>query len=144
METRGSNGGGGEEGERQRRWETKVWGPQRRGWKEQRQRGLGLNRSPSFSQGPLRSPMVVTWQPSFLEVCPLGAQPSLQGEFLSPLSALFFFQGGSGSRCRGWDIPWLYSLFPDFSCFLVTGLAPLTSLKMGQSLSQEHSAPQEI
>ena len=110
----GRDGGGGEELERQRRWGRKVWGSQRRGWKKQRIRGEEKGSWPTTPSGlPF-----VTWQPPFLEACPLGAQPStpsMQGEVLSPLSALFSFQEGSGSRCRGWDIPWLCSPFPDFS-----------------------------
>jgi hypothetical protein len=41
----------------------------------------------------------------------------------------------------GWDIPWLCLLFPDFSRFLVTELASLTSLGEGQN-PQEHAEPQ--
>lgn len=44
---------------------------------------------------------------------------------------------------RGWDIPWLCFLFPDFSRFLVTELASLTSLGEGQKPSQEHTEPRE-
>lgn len=65
----------------------------------------------------------------------------MQGEALSPLSWLC-----SPSRkevalaARGWDIPWLCLLFPDFSRSLVTELASLTSLGEGQN-PQEHAEP---
>ena len=95
--------------EREKGWRTEVWDSQRRGWKEQRRE--------KGSPGP----PIISWQPPF----PPGAQlyththththTPLSGEVGSPLSPFFSFQEGSGSRCCGWDIPWLRTLFPDLS-----------------------------
>lgn len=100
------DGGGGEEGKR------KGVDDKSLGLTEERLEGAEKGR-----RGPL-GPLIVTRQPPFPQDCPPGAQlstPSLQGEVGSPLSPFFSLQEGTGSRCHGWDIPWLCSLFPDSS-----------------------------
>ena len=124
---------GGWEGRREGGGGGQKSGVQRgEGWKGERRRR---------EEGP----PIVPWQPPFLEVLPPGAQlptPSLQGEVGSPLFPFFSFQEGNGSRCCGWDIPWLCLLFPEFSLFLVTELAPGRSLGKGaEPCSRKPHAP---
>lgn len=75
METRGRDRGGGEKGERQRRWGRNVWGSRRTGWKKTEEKGSWADPIPTLPPGapqvPWLSPgSILSWRSAHLGPSP--------------------------------------------------------------------------